>query len=67
MINKLSETEENELDYKLNAIKEFLIINDGLNYKVYNHSCPHFNEEPDSNIVEYLDDVVYLINEMIKN
>ena len=60
MINK------DELLYKLEAVKEYLKNNGGYNYKVYNRLCPSMGE-PDSNIVEYAEDVLYLINLLIDN
>ena len=59
--SKLDEIQERELLFKLQVIKKFLEDNGGINFKLYNRSCPDFNE-PDSNIVEYLNDVVDLIN-----
>ena len=35
-------------------------------YKLYNHICPDMGE-PDSNIVEYAEDVLYMINLLIDN
>ena len=60
MINK------DELIYKLTAIIEYLKNNDGYDYKLYNHLCPGY-DEPDSNIVEYAEDVLYMINLLINN
>ena len=60
MINK------DELIYKLTAIIEYLKNNDGYDYKLYNHVCPGY-DEPDSNIVEYAEDVLYMINLLINN
>ena len=60
MINK------DELIYKLIAIIEYLKNNDGYDYKLYNHLCPGY-DEPDSNIVEYAEDVLYMINLLINN
>ena len=60
MINK------DELIYKLEAIIEYLKINDGYDYKLYNRLCPCMGE-PDSNIVEYAEDVLYLVNLLIDN
>ena len=60
MINK------DELIYKLTAIIEYLKNNDGYDYKLYNHLCPGY-DEPDSNIVEYAEDVLYIINLLINN
>lgn len=50
MINK------DELLYKLNTVIEYLKNNNGYNYKLYNQLCPDY-EAPDSNIVEYAEDV----------
>ena len=58
MINK------DELIYKLTAIIEYLKKNNGYNYKLYNYLCPGY-DEPDSNIVEYAEDVLNIVNELI--
>ena len=60
MINK------DEFIYKLGAVIEYLKNNGGYEYKVYNHLCPGMGE-PDSNIVEYAEDILYLINLLIDN
>ena len=60
MINK------EELLYKLEAIIEYLKNNGGYDYKVYNRLCPGM-WEPDSNIVEYAEDILYLVNLLIDN
>ena len=60
MINK------DELIYKMEAVIEYLKNNKGYNYKLYNHLCPGYGE-PDSNIVEYAEDVLYMINLLIDN
>ena len=60
MINK------DELLYKLNTVIEYLKNNNGYNYKLYNQLCPDY-EAPDSNIVEYTKDVLYMINLLIDN
>ena len=60
MINK------DELIYKLEAVIEYLKNYDGYDYKVYNKLCPDMGE-PDSNIVEYAEDVLYLVNLLIDN
>ena len=60
MINK------NELIYKLKTIIEYLKHNGGYNYELYNQLCPGIGE-PDSNIVEYAEDVLYLVNLLIDN
>ncbi len=60
MVNK------NELLYKIEAIIKFLKNNCGYDYKLYNHLCPGM-WEPDSNIVEYAEDVLYLVNLLIDN
>ena len=59
MINK------EELLYKINAIIEYLKEHNGYDYKVYNRLCPGMGE-PDSNIVEYAEDVEYLINKLLE-
>ena len=58
MINK------DELIYKLEAIIEYLKNNGGYDYKLYNRLCPGIGK-PDSNIVEYAEDVLYLVNLLI--
>jgi len=60
MINK------DELIYKLEAVIEYLKNNRGYNYKLYNRLCPGMGD-PDSNIVEYTEDVLYIINLLIDN
>ena len=60
MINK------DELIYKINAIIDYLKNNNGYDYKLYNKLCPEYGE-PDSNIVEYAEDVLYMINLLINN
>ncbi len=56
MVNK------NELFYKIKAIIEYLKDNGGYDYSLYNHLCPINDLEPDSNIVEYAEDVLEMIN-----
>ena len=56
----------NEITYKMEAIIEYLKNNSGYNYKLYNRLCPDMGE-PDSNIVEYAEDVLYMINLLIDN
>ena len=58
MINK------DELLYKMDAIIKFLQKNNGYNYKLYNRLCPGMGQ-PDSNIVEYAEDCLEFINELI--
>ena len=58
MINK------DELIYKLEAIIEYLKNNGGYDYKLYNRLCPGI-EEPDSNIVEYAEDVLEIVENLI--
>ena len=60
MINK------DELIYKLETIIEYLKNNGGYDYKLYNRLDPSMGE-PDSNIVEYAEDVLYMINLLINN
>ena len=60
MINK------DELIFKLKTVIEYLKKNGGYNYKLYNRLCPGMGK-PDSNIVEYAEDVLYLVNLLIDN
>lgn len=55
MINK------DELLYKISAIITYLEYHNGHDYKVYNRLCPYEDLEPDSDIVEYAEDVEQLI------
>ena len=54
------------LIYKLDAVVDYLKNNGGYEYKVYNHLCPDINTEPDSNIVEYAEDVKDIIKEILE-
>ena len=56
----------NEIIYKMETIIEYLKNNDGYNYELYNILCQGIGE-PDSNIVEYAEDVLYMINLLISN
>lgn len=56
----------NEIIYKMETIIEYLKNNDGYNYELYNRLCPGIGE-PDSNIVEYAEDVLDMINLLISN
>ena len=47
----------------MNAVIQYLKNND---YKLYNQLCPGIGK-PDSNIVEYAKDVLYMINLLIDN
>lgn len=51
-----------ELIYKIEAVIEYLKNNGGYEYNIYNYSCPDVSE-PDSNIVEYAEDVKQIIEE----
>lgn len=63
----ISEHTKNELFYKLAAVKQFLIFNNGYEHKLFNHLCPLDNIEPDSNIVEYLDDIESIVSSLISS
>ena len=56
----------NEIIYKLGAIIKYLKNNGGYDYELYNRLCPGMGEH-DSNIVEYAEDVLYMINLLIDN
>jgi len=49
---------KDKLIYKLKTIIEYLKNNCGYGYALYNQLCPGM-DEPDSNIVEYAEDVIY--------
>ena len=55
---------KDELIYKIEAVIEYLKNNNGYDYKLYNLLCPGYGE-PDSNIVEYGEDILDIINELI--
>lgn len=55
----------NEIIYKMEVIIEYLKNNRLYDYELYNWLCPGGIEEPDSNIVEYAEDVLYIINLLI--
>lgn len=55
-----------ELIYKLETVIEYLKNNNGYNYKLYNRLCPGIGK-PDSNIVEYAEDILNMINIIISN
>ena len=54
-----------ELNYKMDAIIEYLKNNGGYDYKVYDTACPDNGTEPDSNIVEYAEDVRNIVTKII--
>ena len=56
----------NEIIYKMEAVIEYLKNNGGYDYELYNRLCPGIGET-DSNIVEYAEDVLYMINLLIDN
>ncbi len=60
MVNK------DELLYKIDAIIKYLKEHNGYDNKVYNKLCPGMGE-PDSNIVEYAEDVESLINKLLES
>ena len=58
-------TNKDKLLYKINAIIDYLKKHNGHDYKLYNKLCPGMGN-PDSNIVEYAEDVYALINELLE-
>ena len=56
----------NEIIYKMEAVIEYLKNNGGYDYELYNRLCPGM-KNPDSNIVEYAEDVLDIINLLIDN
>ena len=59
MINK------DELLYKIDAIIGYLKEHNGYEYKLYNKLCPGMGK-PDSDIVEYAEDVEIIVKELIE-
>ena len=55
-----------ELIYKLEAVIEYLKNNGGYNHKLYNRLCPGMGK-PDSNIVEYAEDILDMINILLED
>ena len=53
----MSEYTFNELNAKIDVIIEYLKDNGGYDYHLYNHTCPYYSDEPDSNIIEYAEDI----------
>jgi len=62
----IDEYTQREMLCKINAIIKFLIDNNGSEYLMYNRTCPAFSEEPDSDIVEYAQDIKNIINNLNK-
>lgn len=60
MINK------DELLYKIDVIIEHLKESNGHKYKLYNRVCPDNDIEPDSNIIEYAEDVKNMVIKILK-
>ena len=56
----------NELIYKMESVIEYLKNKGGYDCELYNRLCLGMGE-PDSNIVEYAEDVLYMINLLIDN
>ena len=60
MINK------DELIFKLETVIQYLKKNGGYDYKLYNRLCPGMGK-PDSNIVEYAEDIFEIVNKLMDN
>ena len=56
----------NEIIYKMETVIEYLKNNDGYDYELYNRLCPDMGE-PDSNIAEYAEDVLSMINILLED
>ena len=54
-----------EIIYKIDAIIGYLKEHNGYEYKLYNRLCPGMGK-PDSNIVEYAEDVEIIIKKLLK-
>ena len=55
-----------EIIYKMETIIEYLKNNDGYDYELYNRLYPGMGEQ-DSNIVEYVEDVLSMINILLED
>ena len=56
----------NEIIYKMEAVIEYLKNNGGYDYELYNRLCPGMGE-PNSNIIEYAEDILYMINILLED
>ena len=63
-MNKLSDVEISELKFKLEVVMYFLISRNGYSFKLFNHPLPD-SDEPDSDIIEYMEDVMNLVSRII--
>lgn len=59
MINK------DEILFKIDAVIKYLKEHNGYDYKLYNRLCPGYGD-PDSDIVEYAEDIESMIEEIFK-
>ena len=64
---QIDEIQKRELIYKLQIVKQFLLFNNGHEYKLYNHICPNETNEPDDDIIGYMDDIEYLISILLSS
>ena len=64
---QIDEIQKRELIYKLQIVKQFLLFNNGHEYKLYNHICPNGTNEPDDDIIGYMDDIEYLISILLSS
>ena len=56
----------NEIIYKMEAVIKYLKNNGGYDYELYNRLCPGMGE-PNSNIIEYAEDILYMINILLED
>ena len=59
MINK------DEILFKIYTVIKYLKEHNGYDYKLYNRLCPGYGD-PDSDIVEYAEDIESMIEEIFK-
>ena len=55
-----------ELEYKMEAVLKYLKKYGGYDYKLYNRLCPKKGISPDSNIVEYMEDIISIIDTILE-
>lgn len=63
-MDKLSNIEIRELKFKLEVVMYFLVSRNGYSFKLFNHTLPD-SDEPDSDIIEYMEDIMNLVSKII--
>ena len=66
MAEKVNKTYRYSYEEKMKVVDEYLKNNGRYDYGLYNRLCPGMGE-PDSNIVEYAEDVPQMINTLLED